>query len=106
MRISGLQVHGAYVSAVLLLAGVLVNACGGNNSTSSAAAVCDPNATVTMGDFTPAFTVDPMRTTGPGGDGTKYAVFDTLIAYIPGSGAGTGLQPALATAWKVMSPTL
>jgi peptide/nickel transport system substrate-binding protein len=106
MTSRGVQIRGAFLSAALLGVSVFVNACGGSNTSNTAAAACDPNATMTMADFTPAFTVDPMRTTGPGGDGTKYAVFDPLIGYIPGSGPGTGLQPALATAWKVVSPTL
>jgi peptide/nickel transport system substrate-binding protein len=83
-----------------------LGACGGSTASTSNNAACDPNASISMADFTPAPSIDPIRTIGPGGDGAKAAVYDPLIRYVAGTGPGTGLQPALATAWKSVNPTL
>jgi peptide/nickel transport system substrate-binding protein len=59
-----------------------------------------------MADFTPSPSIDPDRSIGAGGDGKLPAVFDPLIRYVAGTGPGTGLVPALATAWRWINPTL
>jgi ABC-type transport system substrate-binding protein len=101
-----MRVNAALSVAALLGLSASLYACGGGGSSSSSAAACDPNAAITMADFTPSPTVDPIRSIGPCGDGTKEAVYDPLVRYIAGSGPGAGLQPALATAWKAINPTL